>query len=182
MRLDPVGQRVEQRPARLGRGQVHEQEPAVGLRTDAEQRMLRAIEALVLVDVGRPDEPSVEVVRPGVVRALEDLVDVAAARLVVEELGATVGTHVVERADLAGVVAREHDRLAGEVAHEVVPGSRDLLGPADADPVAEPDALALVRPGRLGRVVRAGQGRAGAPGRCSGRRQRARLGGHRGVG
>ena len=56
-----------------------------------------------------------EVVRPGVVRALEDLADVPAQLAgLVEELRPAVGADVVERVRLARAVARDEDRLAGD--------------------------------------------------------------------
>ena len=74
----PSPQLVEERSR--GVAEVDEQEPAVGLDGDRVEREVAALEALVLVDVGRADEPAVEVERPGVVRALEGLADVAAGR------------------------------------------------------------------------------------------------------
>ncbi len=144
---------------------VDEQEPRVRLDGDRVQRVVVPVERLVLVHVGRPDEPPVEVVGPRVIRALEGLVDVPARAQpgLVEQLRPSMGADVVEAAELAVPIARDDHGLAGHVANEEVARVRDLLRPADADPVAPPDALALVRVDRLGRVVesrtRVGRGR-----------------------
>ena len=81
----------------------------------------------------------------------------------VEQLRPPVGADVVEGARLAGRVAGHDHRLAGDVADEEVAGGRELLVAADADPAAEPDALALVGVDGLARVVGAGERRARRP-------------------
>ena len=86
-------------------GQVHEQEAAVRIDRDRVERVGRPLEPFVLVDVRRPDEAALEVVRPGVVRALEDLADVAAGGLVVEQLRAPMRADVVEGVERPGAVA-----------------------------------------------------------------------------
>src|SRR5262249_36554421 len=70
---------------------------------------------------------------------------------------------VVEATQLARLVPGDEDGFAGQVAHHVVAGVRDVLGPPDADPVAPPDPLTLFVVDRIGRVVRAGQGRLRRP-------------------
>ena len=162
---DALGPLLERRHERLGRvGEVDEHEPGVRPDRDLVERVRLALELLVLVDVGRPDEPPVEVERPGVVRALEGLADMTAQLAgLVEQLGPAVGAHVVERAWLAALVPGHDHRLAGDVADEEVAGVRELLVAADADPAVEPDPLALVGVDRVARVVGAGQRRPGRP-------------------
>ena len=73
------------------RRQAHEHEAVVLPHRDRVERVVAALELLVLVDVRRREELPVEVVRPGVVRALEDLAEVPARRLVVEQLACRGG-------------------------------------------------------------------------------------------
>jgi hypothetical protein len=54
-----------------------------------------------------------------------------------------VAAHVVEAAEFAIFVPGDEDGFAGDVFRDEVAGVRDLLGPADGDPVAPPDPLAL---------------------------------------
>ena len=162
---DALGALLERRQERLRRiGEVDEHEPGVRPDGDRVERVRLAVEVLVLVDVRRPDEPPVEVERPGVVRALERLADVPAQLAgLVEQLGPAVGAHVVERARLARLVARDDHRLAGDLADQEVARVRELLVAADADPAVEPDPLALVGVDGLARVVGARQRRARRP-------------------
>ncbi len=161
-RLVAVAQPLVERPWLVG--QAHEQETRVLPHPDAVQRVVRALELLVLVDVRRGEQAAVEVVRPCVVRALERLAEMAARGLVVEQLRAAVGAHVVEGAQLAVAVAHDEDRLADDVADEVVARPGDLLASADAHPAAEEQALALLLVDLGGRVVRAGERRLRPPG------------------
>jgi hypothetical protein len=87
----------------------------------------------------------------------ERLADVAGRRLVVQELGSTVAAHVVEAVQLPFLVAGDEDRLAGEVANDVVARLRKLLRPSDADPVAPPDPFALLIEDLAAGVVGPGQ-------------------------
>src|SRR4029453_16349616 len=96
-------------------------------------------------------------------RALERLAEVAARRLVVEELRAAMGTHVVEGPQLAVAIPDDENRLADDVPDEVVARRRHLVRPADAHPALEEEALALLLVDGLARVVGAGQRRARAP-------------------
>ena len=162
-RLGAVGERRHERALRAAGRHVHEHEPGVVVDRDVVQRVVGPVEVLVFLHVGRADQLSVQVERPRVVRADERLAHALGALDVVEELRAAVAADVVEGAQLAGVVAHDEDRLARDVAHDVVAGVRDLLGAPDADPLAPPDLLALVLPDLGARVVGAAERRTRLP-------------------
>ena len=155
-RLGAVRERVDQRTARLP-AHVHEHEARVAVDRDVVERVVRAIELLALLHVRRADQLAVQVEGPRVVRADERLARGLRPADVVEELRPAVAAHVVEGAELAGVVPHDEDRLPRDVADDVVAGVRDLLGAADAHPVAPPDLLALVLPDLGARVVGAAE-------------------------
>src|SRR3954454_18813968 len=81
----------------------------------------------------RPDEPTLQVVDPGVVGALKPN---GRPACLLHDGGATMAADVVEGAD--GLVAAENDeeRFTVDVGHEVGAGRRELRRPADHDPVA----------------------------------------------
>ena len=140
-RLRAVGERLHQRP-RLA-GEVHEEEPGVAVDRYTVERVGRPLEELVLLHVRRADQLTVQVVGPRVIRTDERLADVAGPLEIVDELRSAVAADVVEAAQLAGLGPHHEDRLACDVANDVVAGVRDLLGPAGTDPVAPPDPLSL---------------------------------------
>ena len=155
-------QELHQRPGLAGR-EVREQEPRMRLDGEGVQRVVGAVEPLVLLDVRRADQAPAQVVGPGVVRADERLPHRTGRGLVVEELRAAVAAHVVEAVQHAVLVANHEHGLAGQVAHDVVAGVRELLGPSDAHPVAEPDPFALILVYGGAGVVGTCQRWAGAP-------------------
>ena len=116
---------------------------------------------------GRACEPPVELVRPRVVRAHEGLRVPGSLR----DLGAAMATDAGEHADGAVVSACDHELASEQVEAEEVPGLRDLLHAARAEPLASEQALDLARVDRgrgegLGRErSRPGQGpaRSGEP-------------------
>ena len=104
-------------------GKADEQEARVLVDADLAEPVFGALELLVLVHVGRRQEAPVEVVRPGVVRALHGLAQAAAAGLGVEDPRSPMGADVVEGPEGAVAVPDDEDRLAGDVADEVVAAS-----------------------------------------------------------
>ena len=160
--LGALAHLLAQRPRRIAR-EVHEDEAGERLDVEPVQREARPVEELVLLDVRGADELAVEVVDPAVVRAGERLADVAGRGLVVEELRPAVAADVVEALELAAERVGDEDGLAGEVPDDVVAGLGQLLGAADADPVAPPDLLALLGPHGLAGVLGAGERRTRSP-------------------
>ena len=126
----------------------------------------------------RPEARPVEVVRPGVVRALEEAFDPSIGSD--DELGTAMATHVVVGAQLAGAVPADEDRASGDLGDDEGARSGDLVGDADRDPGGAEDALLLEGMERVGRVGVGDQRRGvvdGEPGRAVrgllGRRTRA---------
>jgi len=107
-------------------------------------------ELLELVGVLGAHQPSLEVVDPRVVRALEAH-DLANRRL--DHRGAPVLADVVEAAQDGVAPAHDDQGLAGHRGEDVGAGLRGILRPPDAHPVlAEPLALLVVEDRRV--VVR----------------------------
>ena len=128
-------------------------------RTGRRPNVLEA-ELVEVLGVLGPDQPAVEVVDPGVVRALE--ADGLAARLF-DHRRAPVLADVVEGAQDAVPGADDHERLAQLLRQEVrSPASGASSSRPDADPVAQEPVVALERPDRLVVVGPPGQER-GSP-------------------
>ncbi len=129
---------------------------------------------------GRPQEHAVQVVRPGVVRALEEALDRSVGRLA--ELRPPMPAEIVMRAKLAGAVPADDQRAPGNVDDHEAPGVGDLVRHAHGDPRAAEDPLELERV-ELGRrvCVRDQRRRAvdGQPGGAVGLLSRKFRGGHR---
>ncbi len=165
----------------LGR-QVHEQPAAPGVDRDRVQAELGGLEAVRLAEERRVADAAVELVAPRVVRAADDALEaarrargVAGGRVVALVRGgqprAAMAADVVVGADVARAVAHDDDLLAGHVHRQEVARLRELLDPADDDPLGPPDPLALPveerlvdvgrpRQRRLERVARGVAGRA----------------------
>ena len=130
MVLEPVAEVLAQRRGQRLVGEAQEHEPAqVSQRIGLQPERVEA-EVLEVLGVLGPDEPAVEVVDPGVVRALE--ADGLAA-LALLDRGAPVAAHVVERADHVVLAADEDDVLAEHVAQDE--------GPRLPRPSARPTAI-----------------------------------------
>jgi hypothetical protein len=134
---------------------VHEQErpPHVGARRD--QRPVGVVELRLALRARRLAEPPVQLVRPGVVRALKRL----PAATPLHERGAPVAADVQEGAQLADPVAHDEKRDVAAVGREKRARLGDLLGAARVLPCAreDPSLLAPQDP-RVG-VPREGQRR-----------------------
>ena len=130
--------------AQVGRrrlvGEAQEDEALPGLGPDGRQAEGLEAEVVEVLGVLGPEELPVEVVDPGVVGALE--ADGLAA-LPLLHRGAPMAADVVEGADHVVAAADEDHALAEEVAQDEAPRLRQLLGPADRDPVPEEDVLDL---------------------------------------
>ena len=129
----------------------------IASRTGTSPNVVEA-EVVEVLGVLRPDERPVEVVDPGVVRALE--ADRRSAPLL-HHRGAPMAAHVVEGAERR-VAAPDHDeRLVVDGGQEVGAGGAGVLVAPDHDPVApEPLAALEVVDGRVV-VGPAGQQRCG---------------------
>ena len=108
------------------------------LERDAPQAELVAVE-LVLAHVGRADQPTVEGVRPCVVRALDG--PLHAAGHLVAEPRAAVAADVVEAAKSSIQPTHENQRLTDQFSREVVTGLSNLAGMADDLPCTGEDFL-----------------------------------------
>ena len=140
--------------------EVEEDEALPRLAADRRQAVVGEAEVVEVLGVLRPDELAIEVVDPGVVWALE--ADGCAARLL-DDGRPPMAADVVERPELASAAADDEERLAVELGQEVGPGIGRLVDPADDDPVAAQDVLALPVEDRrvVVRPARAGGGRRG---------------------
>ena len=97
------------------------------------------IEPLGFLHVGRPNEPSLQVVEPTVVGARK-LLGVALAR---RDLDAAMSADVREGVELAVLVARDDDRLADDVEGQVVARFLELLLTPDEEPILHVHVLFL---------------------------------------
>ena len=88
----------------------------------------------------RAEAFAVEVVRPRVVRAREETLDVARA---LAQAGAAVPAHVVVRTQFAVAVARDDQRAARNLDDEKVAGLAHLVGDADGHPAFGKELLLL---------------------------------------
>ena len=138
--LDPLGER------RRTRVDVHphHRSPHVGLHRH--QAQLGRVELRLHLRARRAEQSSVEVVAPPVVVTLEDL---PVARLHHHRM-ATVPADVDEAAELAGPIAHEDDRYAGDLPQELVTRLGQVADMGDVVPGTAMDAIDL--PAVQGRV------------------------------
>ena len=166
------GSVAEELRQRLGLGaRVDEQERPPGVDARRQQRPVGLVEARLAIGARRGAQRAVEVVRPGVVVALDRLARAAALR----QHGAAVAADVQERAQLAGTVAHDEDRDAAGVGRQERAGLGDLVGAApvlpgareDQAPLAAQQLLVGVPAERQGQRVGGGHGRDGTAGTSS---------------
>ena len=158
--IDEVAQLVLQRRALLG--QVANRNPSHVREADRPQPVRAEVELGEVVRVLGPDEVALEVVDPGVVRALE--ADDRAARLL-RDGRAPMLADVVEGADDAVAAAHDDQRLVVDRGQDVRAGCRHVLVAPDDLPVATEEPLPLERVERRVVVRPAGQQRAARYGR-----------------
>ena len=140
-RAEPGGKRAELRLERRGlRIEIDEDVPVPQRGADPVQRVVGLAEVRHFVHVRRADQAAVEVVGPGVIRAL-DAAGERAVRLGAQ-LRAAVPADVVERVD-GGRAAGDDDPLAEQLADEEVSRVPDLLGAPGAHPHAREQPLHL---------------------------------------
>ena len=135
---------VGERPERLRerpcvRIRVDEDERPPGLGRYGEHREAVLVEVGLALGARRLAKRPVEVVRPGVVRALERL----AVALALRDQVPTVPADVDEPAQNALGVADDHDRDLAREAREEVTRIRDPVGPPGVLPPPREDPLAL---------------------------------------
>jgi hypothetical protein len=123
---------------------IDEDEAVPHVRPNGAQRELLAPESGRPVHVRRADQPSLVVIRPRVIRALNRAAK--GARRLIAQLRAAMAAHVVKRPH-AAVVGRAHDdqRIARDAPRDERAALRQLAQPSDADPHAAIEALLLAR-------------------------------------
>src|SRR5687768_4139843 len=97
------------------------------------QRVGLLAEVRDLVHVGRADQPSVEVVGPRVVGALDAAAE--GAMVLGAQFRTAMPAHVIERVDLSGAIAGDDDALAEYLAQDELTGLFHLLDASGADPL-----------------------------------------------
>ena len=122
--------------------QVDEEEALPGRHRHRVERPVGLIEVLDVGRGGRPDEPAVERVGPGVVGALDRLGE--AAGVLLAEPGASVAADVVIRPVSAGPVAQHDHALLPDHLQEIVARVGDAVLAPDADPPSEEDPFQLL--------------------------------------
>ncbi len=130
-----------------GRVEVHEEEAGPRLEPNGDEALVLEREVVDVLGVRSAPQRSVEVVDPGVVRAL-DAHDLAARRAIgglVEKRRPTMAADVVERIDRAGAVAHDGNALPGDADQQVRAGFGDVLFAAHAHPRPSEPALLLER-------------------------------------
>ena len=132
-----------------GRIEADEHEPLPGREPDGLEAVLGQAEVVEVVGVLGPDERPVEVVDPGVVRALE--ADGLAA-LLLDHGRAAMAADVVERAQHAVPCPDDDEWLVVDLGQEVRAGRRGVLLAPDRDPVA-PEPFAALELVDLGVVI-----------------------------
>ena len=136
--LDEIAELVAQR--RPLRRQVDEDEALPGLEPDRREAVRLEAEVVEILGVLGPDELALEVVDPGVVRALE--ADDPAARLL-DHGGAAVAADVVEGVQPAVAIADDDEVLAVDLDEQVRARIRGVLLAGDEDPVPAQDLAPL---------------------------------------
>ena len=163
-RVEPVGGQRGGQPAERLRERcrveigVHEDERPPGVDEDGSETPFGAIESRFPVGAWRGAQRPVEVVRPGVVRALQRLTPAAAVRYRMPAVPADVD----ERAQFARAVAEHDDRRRAGVAREELPLLGDLTDVARVLPRAAEDPLLLLPMDGRVRVPRRWERQAGA--------------------
>ena len=153
---------VDETPERLlerlgSRGEVDEHEAAPRRERDREKAELGTVERLRTLHVRCAEEPAVEVVRPGVVRAEEFLEAVSLG--VFHETRASVTADIVERPQFPPAVAEDEHTRARDLDRTERTRGRELVLSADALPRGAEEATHLfLKDGRVGEE-RARQGR-----------------------
>jgi hypothetical protein len=109
---------------------------------DRNQPPLVQIEVLELIAEAGHVQGAVEIVDPGMIRALK--AGNPALRLG-DKGGAAMPAEVEEGADVLIVVPHHDDILAAELGEEILPLEEDVLVPADADPTIGIPGFLLVR-------------------------------------
>ena len=134
---NPLEVLAERARVRVG---VREDERPPGLHGDREEGVELGVEAGLALGARCAEERSVEVVRPGVVRALQG----RAAALTVGHQMRAVPTDVLEAAQHAVLAPHSDDRDMADTAGEKRPRLDDGLGASEVLPGACEDPVALV--------------------------------------
>ena len=124
-------------------GEVDEEEPLPGGDADRPQGPVGLVESLEVGGAGRPDQPPVERVGPGMVGALDGLGKPAGVLLT--DPSAPVAADVEVRPVAAGPVPQHDHALAADLLHEPVARIGDPVFPPHAEPALEEDLLHLLR-------------------------------------
>ena len=135
--LPAIGQRLQ--PARQRRGiarQIDEQQSSPAFQAHGAQSQLASLDAFALMDIlaadmGRADQPAVEIVGPGMIGAGDGG---AAAEGFARQQRIAMAADIVEGLDIAGAVAQQDQRAAGDLHRPAIAGPRQLIGPSGINP------------------------------------------------
>ena len=123
-------------------GEVDEEVTVPSSQVDRLERVIFLAEPGAFVHVGRSDEPALEVVGPGVVRALDALADAGFG--LGEQAGPPVPADVIEGANLVVLAPDDDQALVGDLAEDGIAGIGDLVLAADEDPHPGEEPFALL--------------------------------------
>ena len=138
---------------RPGRPEIEKDEAAPDVDSHGVEREVLLAQRRVLVEKRRAEKPSVEAVRPGVVRATDRRRD----RVRGAQACAAVTADVVVRAQPSLPGPRDENALPGQLEHAQGARFRQDVGSSRADPLAAENALALPGEDLRGPVVLARQ-------------------------
>src|SRR5688572_14604816 len=101
--------------------------------------MLRLIETFDLVHMRRPDELSIQSIRPGVIWTLQRFAELP--RLLLAQSRPTVAAHIVEGAHFPLLITENDQTFAHDLLHEVFSRLRDLILMPHAQPLRRKNPL-----------------------------------------
>src|SRR5262245_10729592 len=119
--------------------ELDEDVPVPGLAASSMERIVLLAE--FRRHMRRREQPSIEVVRPRVIGALDATGEMTFRLLA--QLCAAVTAHVEQRVDLTRSVARDDHAVVPKRAREVIAGVGNLIGAPGADPAVDVEALQL---------------------------------------
>src|SRR4051812_46270801 len=106
--------------------------------------------------MGRANQPAIDAIGPGVIRALDGLGELPGA--FTADSRSTMATHIEEGTQLSIAPTNDDDRLVSDIAHDEGPRARHRAHAADAVPHARKELCPLFIENRGRCVVLAGHG------------------------